>query len=208
MNILGINNAFAPTQIVFGNENDILFSIKENPPSKYPNNILYLINEFFIAFHLNVKDIEIISVVNGPGSFTGTRIGVVEAKIMAYLLSVPLVTVNSLDIIGSIIDKGWAILPAGRGQIFAARFQNRNRVSEDICVFPEKIKDELPLYTPKSKMIEKLDIKNIEFISPSNRSFLQISYNKIKKGEILQDPLAASPVYLRSTDVIFKKRND
>ncbi len=206
MNILGINNAFTPIQIVFGSNDEVLFSIKENPPSRYPNNILFLINEFFIAFRLSTNDIEAISVVNGPGSFTGTRIGVVEAKIIAHFLNVPLVTINSLDIIGSKINKGWAILPAGRGQIFAAKFQNGKRISKNLCIFPEEIKDNLPLYTPKSRMIEKLGIKNINFISPSNNSFLRISHEKIKSGRTVKDPLSVSPVYLRSTDLIFRKR--
>ena len=206
MNILGINNAFVPVQIVFGNNNEILFSIKENPPSRYPNNILFLISEFFIAFHINTNDIGAISVVNGPGSFTGTRIGVVEAKIMAHFLNVPLITINSLDIIGSAINEGWAVLPAGRGQIFAAKFQGKKRVSNDICIFPKEIKDNSPLYAPKNKMIEKLNIKNIHFISPSNGLFLQLSYEKIKSGEIIKDPLAVSPIYLRSTDIIFRKK--
>ncbi len=206
MNILGINNAFTPIQIVFGSNDEALFSIKENPPSRYPNNILFLINEFFTAFRLSTNDIEAISVVNGPGSFTGTRIGVVEAKIIAHFLNIPLVTINSLDIIGSKINEGWAILPAGRGQIFAAKFQNGKRTSKDSCIFPEEIKDDLSIYAPKSKMIEKLNIKNIHFISPSNNSFLQMSHEKIKSGKIIKDPLSLSPVYLRSTDLIFRKR--
>ncbi len=206
MNILGINNAFTPIQIVFGSNDEVLFSIKENPPSRYPNNILFLINEFFTAFRLSTNDIEAISVVNGPGSFTGTRIGVVEAKIIAHFLNIPLVTINSLDIIGSKIDEGWAILPAGRGQIFAAKFQNSKRTSKDLCIFPEEIKDDLSIYAPKSKMIEKLKIKNIHFIFPSNSLFLQMSHEKIKSGEIIKDPLSVSPVYLRSADLIFRKR--
>ncbi len=45
---------------------------------------------------LYVKDISKIYVVNGPGSFTGIRIGVTIAKTIAYALKKEIVTVSSL----------------------------------------------------------------------------------------------------------------
>jgi tRNA threonylcarbamoyl adenosine modification protein YeaZ len=206
MKILAINNTFTPIQIVFGEDNDIFFSVKENPPAKYPNNILYIINAFFTAFHLKPSDIEGIAIVNGPGSFTGTRIGVVEAKIMAYFLSIPLVTINSLDLIGAAIKDGLAVLPAGRGQIFAAQYKNGKRISIDQCIFPEDIDENIPAFSTKSRMIEKLSMKNILFVNPSNTTLFKIALEKFKKGEIVKDPLSVSPIYLRSADLIFRKK--
>lgn len=44
------------------------------------------------------ETIDEIIVVNGPGSFTGVRLGVTVAKTMAYLLNVPIRTISSLDL--------------------------------------------------------------------------------------------------------------
>jgi tRNA threonylcarbamoyladenosine biosynthesis protein TsaB len=43
------------------------------------------------------KDIEKIIVVNGPGSFTGIRIGVTIAKVYAWSLNIPITTITSLE---------------------------------------------------------------------------------------------------------------
>lgn len=47
--------------------------------------------------NLNVHDINEILVINGPGSFTGVRIGVTIAKTLAYTLEIPIKTMTSLE---------------------------------------------------------------------------------------------------------------
>ncbi len=48
---------------------------------------------------IEVKDLGEIIVVNGPGSFTGVRLGVTIAKTLAYTLNIPIKTVTSLEVI-------------------------------------------------------------------------------------------------------------
>ena len=48
---------------------------------------------------LTVQDINDIIVVNGPGSFTGVRIGVTIAKTLAYTRNIPIRTVTSLEVL-------------------------------------------------------------------------------------------------------------
>lgn len=47
-----------------------------------------------------VNDLDQIIVVNGPGSFTGVRIGVTIAKGIAYSLNIPIKTITSLEMYG------------------------------------------------------------------------------------------------------------
>ncbi len=56
------------------------------------------------------KDLDLIAVTKGPGSFTGLRIGVVTAKTMAYALRIPLVGVNTLDAIAASFDDAGGIV--------------------------------------------------------------------------------------------------
>ena len=51
----------------------------------------------------DIKPEEII-VVNGPGSFTGVRLGVTIAKTMAYTLNIPIYTVPTLDVMAVSTD--------------------------------------------------------------------------------------------------------
>ncbi len=202
--ILVINNAFPPTQIAFGSENKLYFSIKENSPTNSPNNILYVIDEMLSSFHMDTSYIDAISVVKGPGSFTGTRIAVVEAKIMAYSLSIPLISLNSMELIGNVAKNGLVVLPAGRKQFFISEFVAGKKVGIDRCVLAEEIKDR-KIYTTSAKVMEVFDENNTEILSISGETLIKLSSNKLKRGEVEKNPLSVAPVYLRSTDVIFKK---
>ncbi len=204
--ILIINNSFVPTQIVFGSENGILFAVKENPPRDYPNNIIFIIEQFFKAFHIEPEEITKIAVVSGPGSFTGTRISVVESKILAYALNAPLITINSLDVIGREIKNGFAAIFAGRMEIFIARFENGLRKSEDKCIPVKKALQMENLFFPSREEAEKSKLPGAKTVETSENTLLNIGLEKIKNREFAKDPLSVNPVYLRSTDLIFKKR--
>ena len=54
--------------------------------------------------NIQPKDISKIAVCIGPGSFTGTRIGVTIAKTMAYSLNIPIVSLTSIDLVGLNLD--------------------------------------------------------------------------------------------------------
>ena len=60
--------------------------------------IMPLLNNLLDECNLELNNICEIIVVNGPGSFTGVRLGVTIAKTIAYLKQIPIKTINSLKI--------------------------------------------------------------------------------------------------------------
>lgn len=73
----------------------------------------------------DLSDVSGIAVASGPGSFSGIRVGLSAAKALALGLGIPLVAISTLDVIASAVGcpgRVWAILPAGRGQVFFARY--------------------------------------------------------------------------------------
>lgn len=56
-----------------------------------------MLNELLNDNNLTVHDLNEILVVNGPGSFTGVRLGVTIAKTLAYTLNIPIKTITSLE---------------------------------------------------------------------------------------------------------------
>ena len=85
-----------------------------NDHAKY---VVPFIEEALKNNKLDTKDINKIFVVNGPGSFTGTRIGVTIAKTLAYSNNINVIPVSSLKqyiflddkydyYVSMIIDKG------------------------------------------------------------------------------------------------------
>lgn len=68
------------------------------------------------------QDLQFLAVCRGPGSFTGTRIGMVTARTLAQQLEIPLFAVSSLAAIAHphlAIDQDIAVqMPASRGELF------------------------------------------------------------------------------------------
>jgi len=68
--------------------------------------------------------VQVVAVTNGPGSFTGLRVGVTTAKTFAYATGADVVAVNTLDCIAVQAPKQASrvhvVIDAQRGDLFAA----------------------------------------------------------------------------------------
>ena len=56
-----------------------------------------MIKDIIERNNLDVHDMGEILVVNGPGSFTGVRLGVTIAKTLAYTLNIPIKTISTME---------------------------------------------------------------------------------------------------------------
>lgn len=71
---------------------------------------------------VSLSQIELFAVACGPGSFTGLRVGLATLKAFALTLSRPVVGVPTLHAIAratGVAKRVLALLPAGRGEVFA-----------------------------------------------------------------------------------------
>ena len=90
------------------------------------------------------QDLNFIAVAKGPGSFTGTRIGVVTARTLAQQLNIPLFAISTLATIAwSYKQKSQNLslqMPAQRDQLFTAIYQvgemHINPLLEDTLMSP------------------------------------------------------------------------
>lgn len=90
--------------------------------------LLPSIDKLLKAGLIDRSHIAAVAVTVGPGSFTGSRIGVTAAKTIAYALGIPVVGVNTQD---AMADAGprdgasrlWIALDAQRGDLFVAEYR-------------------------------------------------------------------------------------
>ena len=90
------------------------------------------------------QDLSFIAVAKGPGSFTGTRIGVVTARTLAQQLDIPLFAISTLATIAwsykQKIQNLSLQMPAQREQLFTAIYQVEemgiNHLLEDTLMNP------------------------------------------------------------------------
>ena len=82
--------------------------------------------------HATLRDIEAIVVVNGPGSFTGIRVGLSTAKGLAEGAGIPLIAVSRLALLAgtSGLPHVLAAIDAGRGEYYVGEYQNGQNLGE------------------------------------------------------------------------------
>lgn len=82
------------------NKDNEFYYVEKESLMDHSSHVLSLINELLNNNGVNVNEINKMIVCNGPGSFTGIRIGVTICKTIAYCLNIPITTISSLEILG------------------------------------------------------------------------------------------------------------
>lgn len=133
MYILHIETATSVCSSSLSYNGKVIASRWINDGNKHAELLATFIQQIFDEAKTNPKDISAVSVSIGPGSYTGLRIGLSMAKGICYSCSIPLITINSLLILGnhaaqSVADKNTIVVPmidAGRMEVYAM-FLNGN----------------------------------------------------------------------------------
>jgi len=105
---------------------------------------LSLIDEVLRESELRPEDIDAFGLVEGPGSFTGLRIGFSVMKGLAFALKKPLYLSNRLDLMAGAVGDQSMCLPlvdAHRNSWYTALFQNGKRVSEYLDLEEPRLRD-------------------------------------------------------------------
>lgn len=80
-------------------DNDkIIYKFKERNSPKLTENIFVYLEYAFKKSKIKKEDLDKIFIVNGPGSFTGVRVGLTIAKTMAWALKIPIIPLSTLEL--------------------------------------------------------------------------------------------------------------
>jgi tRNA threonylcarbamoyladenosine biosynthesis protein TsaB len=157
----------------------------------------------------------------GPGLFTGLRVGVTTAKVMAQALRIPVVPVPSLDLVAFPLRHSHrvitAVLDARRGEVFHARYQpvpgGVQRVSAyavstpgDLVLELDATGEEVLLagdgadrYRTELSAIDRAEHAGPAFAYPSPSALLELATARVHREEF-ESPFDVRPLYLRESD--------
>ena len=192
-----------------------LISLKEINNGAYSHSEMLhpLIKEALLESKLTIKEIEAIAVGKGPGSYTGLRIGISAAKGLCFANDIPLISINSLEILAhsTTIDKGYIIpmIDARRMEVYSAIYDESytliRETKADIIdehSFCDKLQNHIVYFLGDGaeKCKETIVHKNAVFIKnafPSAKEMTQLSYDKYKENKT-EDIAYFEPFYLKN----------
>jgi len=112
----------------------LLSSVVSAPPATHAATILPSIEKALRDAGVGAREVELIAVAGGPGSFTGLRIGISSAKGLSLSLGIPMVLVPTLDIYG----EAWKelsgtvvpVIDARKHRLYCARYHRGSLIGE------------------------------------------------------------------------------
>ena len=129
MYILAIETTGAFASVALMKDDKIIGHVSGNDRFSHLQNLMPQVETVIKENKLSIGDIDLIAVSNGPGSFTGIRIGVSTARALSQILDIPCVAVPSLDALalrGAEYAKGdiliCPMLDARRSQVYAGGY--------------------------------------------------------------------------------------
>lgn len=168
------------------------------------------IEEILNGANVKVNQLEAIAVSKGPGSYTGLRIGVSAAKGLCYALQIPLISIDTMQVLAKKAVVDGLIVPmidARRMEVYSAIFdQNHNKIKEvEAEILTENSYQDFDqtIYfvgdcQEKCKtVLVKDNFKFLpEIVFPSANEMIQLSFEKFQNNDF-KDVAYFEPFYLK-----------
>ncbi|MDT0555209.1 tRNA (adenosine(37)-N6)-threonylcarbamoyltransferase complex dimerization subunit type 1 TsaB [Patiriisocius hiemis] len=112
----------------------IAFKEDKTPGYSHAENLHVFIEEVLKEASIKKEALDAIAISKGPGSYTGLRIGVSAAKGLCYALSIPLLAIETLDVLAQQVSENVTIVPmldARRMEVYSAVFNSDKKRIRD-----------------------------------------------------------------------------
>ncbi len=221
MKVLGIDTSSMATSICVIEDNKLICEYTVNTKKTHSQKLMPMIENMLNISDINIKEIDLIAICEGPGSFTGLRIGMSTAKAIAHVNKLSIVGVNSLEILAgnmNLCDKKiCSILDAQRTQVYYGKYKfENNDIVElqniDVIEIDEllqelsKSNDEWILvgeavykYEEKIKEINNISVAASSHNVSKSSSLCSIAMNKYNKNIDVYDCYSINPKYIRKS---------
>lgn len=207
---LDTTSSFLYTAIIKDGES--LAEIKEHLGNNLSEYTLPRIEEMFSVKGIQPDDIGKIIVVNGPGSFTGIRIGLTIAKTFAWAKNIPIIPISSLEAMAISIDGDYdyavPAIDARRGCLYTSIYDVKN----NSFIMDEKYVSNDTLNAVLDSMIGKIsfvtnDVLDVKYdVQPYDPKIEKIV--SLVKDRDSVNPHSIDANYLKMTEAEEKKMSE
>jgi tRNA threonylcarbamoyladenosine biosynthesis protein TsaB len=128
--LLHIDTSGASASICLSDQEQVIDTIFNNEQADHAAWLQTGIRDILEQQGGQLKELEAVSVSIGPGSYTGLRVGLSSAKGLCYALGIPLIAINTLEMIAhsvkdEAIDLICPVIDARRMEVFTAIYDKQ-----------------------------------------------------------------------------------
>ena len=221
MLLLAIDTATARVSVALGDDGAVIGEVSLAGGRRHAEQLAPAIKYLCGELDVSLAQLAVIAVDIGPGLFTGLRVGVTTAKVMAQALRIPVVAVPSLDLVAYPLRHSnrvvVAVLDARRHEVFCASYRpvpgGVQRVSEyavrqpaELVVELESGTDELLLagdgiaaYHDQFASLDRAEFAGVAHDAPSAAALIELATARAEREEF-QPQSEIRPLYLRTSD--------
>ena len=120
--ILSVETATLAGSVALSRGEERVAALVGDSGISHSNTLLHDVDKLLRETKMELSEIDLFAVATGPGSFTGLRIGIATVKGLAATLDRPCAGVPTLQAVAlsaGASERSVALLPAGRGEVFA-----------------------------------------------------------------------------------------
>lgn len=217
--LLAIDTSTSDASIALVRDHRLLAELTWEVGQRHSAELLQRLHWLFETRSATFSDLAAIAVATGPGSFNGVRVALTVAKSLAFALDIPLSGHATLDVMawGSAQPEAtvWALLEAGRGQVYAASYASQAGDPTDWSpqdgyhiLTPLELKERVEgpalccaeLREETRAAVTRAVGPNVRFTSPLRARhagwLAELALARLGTGE-RDDPRALEPLYLR-----------
>lgn len=226
MYLLGIDTATRRVGVALGGRQGLVGAVAlggpgaEGPP-RHAEQLVPAISYVCEKTGTSLEQVSAITVGIGPGMFTGLRVGVVTAKVLAQALRIPLIPIPSLDLIAYPLRATErlvvATIDARRHELYYAIYRpvpgGLQRTSgyelataADLVAELEAIGEEVLVagdgalrFAEEIARVGRAEIAGPGRATPSLSALLELAWGRYEREEF-SSPSEVQPMYLRKSD--------
>lgn len=204
MKTLFIDSSRKSLSVALAANSKLLFVSNVNSYSKHSNYLMKEIDNILKKGNMSINDIDNVVILNGPGSFTGIRVGVTIAKTICWSLSKKLYQMSNLQaleigVTGNVIT----VIPDNKTNGYVRIDGSEYYASLDSNIFNIKDKKITIVYMQDSDFVNNLkDVlsKDNEIVLKKidDYDYIKIIDKAVEKGDI--NPHLSDAVYIKRID--------
>ena len=127
LRILALETSDLTGSVAATADDKLLVEIDLEPRQRSAQSLAPAIHAILRQIGWQPRDVQLLAVTAGPGSFTGLRVGIATAKVFAYAAGAAVLGISTLETIAAAapptVDKLSVALDAQRGDVIAQNFQ-------------------------------------------------------------------------------------